>query len=160
MANPQLVQYIKKEKAQGYTIAQLKAQMLKQGYHAAEISEALTAAKGPSPAPTQGKGIKERNPILVLIFALITFGIYGAYWVVSTTLELRDNTKSAPNPWLLLLMLVPFVNFIVPIYYYWKYSQAINELTGFTNVGLFVLWIFISPVAMVLAQIELNKKAA
>ncbi len=59
-----------------------------------------------------------------------------------------------------MLMLVPFVNFIAAIYYYWKYSEAINELTGFTNIGLFVLWIFFSPAAMILAQVELNKKAA
>ncbi|MFH1054340.1 MAG: DUF4234 domain-containing protein [Candidatus Woesearchaeota archaeon] len=104
-------------------------------------------------------GIKNRNPILVLIFSLITFGIYAAYWIVSTTNELRRNTKSAPNPWLLLLMIIPLVNIIVAIYYYYKYSEAIEELTGFSLPLLFLLWIFVSPAAMILAQIEINKKA-
>ena len=104
-------------------------------------------------------GIKKRNPVLVLIFTIITFGIYGIYWTVSTTNELRENTSSAPTPWLLLLMLIPVVNFFVMLYYYWKYSAAVHELTGFSAAGLFVLWLLISPVAMILAQIELNKKA-
>ncbi len=105
-------------------------------------------------------GIKKRNPILVLVFTIITFGIYGIYWIVSTTNELRAKTKSAPNPWLILLFLIPFVNIIVALVYYWKYSKAINELTGFSNVGLFLLWVLFSPAAIILAQMELNKKAA
>jgi Domain of unknown function (DUF4234) len=104
-------------------------------------------------------GIKKRNPALVLIFSIITFGIYFLYWLVSTTNELRRNAKSAPNPWLLLLFFIPFVNFIAILIYYWKYSKAINELTGFSAGGMFALWILLNPVAMVLTQIELNKKA-
>ncbi len=103
--------------------------------------------------------IKNRNPILVLVFTLLTLGIYGIYWIVSTTNELREKTQSAPNPWLLLLSLIPFVNFIVMLIYFWKYSKAINELTGFSAGGLFALWFLLSPVAMILTQLELNKKA-
>ena len=93
-------------------------------------------------------------------YNLLWFGIYGLYWIVSTTNELKRNTQSAPNPWLLLLMLIPFVNFIVILIYYWKYSKAINELSGFSAGLMFVLWLFISPVGMIIAQIQLNKKAA
>ena len=57
-------------------------------------------------------------------------------------------------------MLIPVVNIVIAILYYWKYSKALNELTGFSAVGMFVLWLFISPVAMILAQIELNKMAS
>lgn len=101
--------------------------------------------------------IKRRNPVAVLILSIITLGIYGIYWVVSTTNELRKNTKSAPNPNMLWLFLIPVVNIIIFFFYYWKYSQAIEELTGFTGVGLFLLWIFFSPIAIIISQVQLNK---
>ena len=102
--------------------------------------------------------IKRRNPAVVILLSIITLGIYGIYWVVSTTKELRRNTNSAPNPKLLLLFFIPGVNLIIFFVYYWKYSQAINELTGFSAGGLFVLWFFIAPVAMIVSQLQLNKK--
>jgi hypothetical protein len=42
--------------------------------------------------------VKYRNPVMVLIFSIITLGIYAIYWVVSTTNELRTLTSTAPNP--------------------------------------------------------------
>ena len=103
--------------------------------------------------------VKYRNPVLVIVFSIITLGIYAIYWLVSTTNELRRIASSAPNPWLLLLLLVPAVNIFVGFWYYWKYSKAIGEISDFEPVLLFVLWIIISPVAMIIAQIQLNKKA-
>ncbi len=103
--------------------------------------------------------VKYRNSVLVIVFSIITLGIYGIYWLVSTTNELRGITSSAPNPWLLLLLLVPAVNIFVAFWYYWKYSKAIGEISDFEPVLLFVLWFIISPVAMIVAQIQLNKKA-
>jgi hypothetical protein len=103
--------------------------------------------------------VKYRNPALVIIFTYITLGIYGIYWIVSTTNELRSMTKSAPNPWKLLWLLVPLVNIFVIVWYYWRYCEAIGEISDFDNVLLFIIWLFISPVAVVIAQIQLNKKA-
>jgi len=176
MANEQLVNYVKTTMAQGYTAEQLKQGLVQKGYNATEVDEAISVASGaaaPAAEPSKevpmqevqtsqasSDGIKKRNPVLVLIFTIITLGIYGLYWIVSTTNELKRNTQSAPNPWLLLLMLIPFVNFIVILIYYWKYSKAINELSGFSAGLMFVLWLFISPVGMIIAQIQLNKKAA
>ena len=105
-------------------------------------------------------GIKRRNPFLVFLFTLITLGIYGIYWLVSTTRELQRTTQSAPKPWWLWLLLIPLVGYVVRIVYYWKYSKALEELSGFSAIGMFVLWILLSPVAMILAQIELNKHAS
>jgi len=110
-------------------------------------------------APASYVGIKKRNPFLVFLFALITFGIYMLYWIYSTTTELKTATQSAPNPMLVLLFLVPIVNIFVALYFYWNYSKAINELTGFNNVVLFLLWIAIAPVAMIISQVQLNTKA-
>ena len=169
MVNQQLVNYFKEGEARGHTQQQLRDTLIQQGHDQNEVDEAIhyTGAgnihppqQTPTTQETSGPArVKRRNPFLILVFTLITFGIYGIYWVVSTTNELRKNTKSAPNPWLLLLMIIPFVNFIVMIFYFWKYSKAINELTGFNTLVLLILWIFIGPVAMILSQMELNKKA-
>ena len=103
--------------------------------------------------------VKYRNPVLVIVFSIITLGIYSIYWLVSTTNELRKVTSSAPNPWFLLLVLVPLVNIFVVLWYYWQYSVAIGEISNFEPWLLFILWLLVSPAAMVIAQIELNKKA-
>ncbi len=103
--------------------------------------------------------VKYRNPVLIIIFSIITLGIYGIYWLISTTNELRRLTATAPNPWTLLWLLVPLVNIFVELWYYWKYSEAIGEISDFSPVLLFILWLIISPVAMIIAQTQLNKKA-
>ena len=99
----------------------------------------------------QEQGIKYRNPFLVLLFTILTFGIYGIYWVVSTTKELNRTTKSAPNPWWFLFFLIPIVNIVFYLIYYYKYSNAIEELTCFDKTGMFLLWILVSPAAMVVS---------
>ena len=104
-------------------------------------------------------GIERRNPIIISLLFIITVGIYSLFWLISTTKELRDNSDSAPSPWLLLLMLVPGVNIVVLLVYYWKYAQGLNELTGVSVGSLFALFILLFPVGMILAQIELNKKS-
>lgn len=168
MVNQQLINYIKTEEAQGYTPQQLRNALIQQGYNSQEVDEAIRYANQRNIYPTQqtskptsssASGIKRRNPFLIILFSIITFGIYSIFWLVFTTNELKRNTQSAPNPLLLLLMLIPFVNFIVMLIYFWKYSKAINELTGFNSLALFLLWIFIGPVGMIISQIELNKKA-
>ncbi len=102
---------------------------------------------------------KKRKAGIVLLLSIITLGIYGIVWLVKTTKELRANTETAPKPSTLWLFLIPVVNFVVPFIYFWKYSAAINELTGFSKGGLFALWIFLGPVAMVVSQVQLNKLA-
>lgn len=175
MVNELLVNYIKSTERMGYTPEQLREFLIQKGYKTIEVDEALTATgmrravpvqsappvdvKQVIPKPTNTGGIKKRNPFLVLLFTIITGGIYGLYWVISTTNELRRTTSKAPNPWLLLLMIVPLVNIIIAIIYYIKYCKAINELTGFSTVGMVLLLLFVSPVGIIIAQMQLNKKA-
>ncbi|MFC1690624.1 DUF4234 domain-containing protein [Nanoarchaeota archaeon] len=194
MANPQLIQYLKTQEAQGYTPAQLKQVLLQQGYKPEEVDEAISAAGAGVPAqssstsPPQSGGIKKRNPFLVFLFVFITFGFYGLYWWVSTTKELQRNTKSAPSllfffiPFLLIpvmtisgfvagilgisaqdIMIIPIGFSIIALFcsafFFWKYCKAINELTGFSSIVLFLLWFFMSPIALIIAQMQLNKKA-
>ncbi|MFB6246581.1 MAG: DUF4234 domain-containing protein [Candidatus Pacearchaeota archaeon] len=54
------------------------------------------------------EGIKHRGWGLVLLFTMITFGIYGLVWLIKTTRELRNNTDSAPSPhWLWSIIAMP-----------------------------------------------------
>ena len=189
MVNQELVNWIKTAEAKGYSLEQIRAYLIQKGYSLEEIDETIDSAgatniptfQQPNPnqqavpgatnmpygqqaaansQPSGSTGIKRRNPFLVFLFSFITFGIYLLYWLYSTTKELKGNTKSAPEPWMVFLFLIPIINFVVAILFYWKYSKAINELTGFSNVLLFILWLLFWPVGMILSQIELNKKAA
>lgn len=105
--------------------------------------------------------VKNRNPLLVVLFSLITFGIYPIYWLVSTTLELKEMGKDVLTPWLLLATLIPVVNLFVIIFYMWKYCSAVEEVSdGNANKFLLlVLYFVFFPVTMYLVQVELNKKA-
>lgn len=102
---------------------------------------------------------KKRKAGIVLLLTIITFGIYGLVWLVKTNKELRANTETAPKPSMLWLLLIPIVNLVIMFIYFWKYSSAVNELTGFSKGGLFALWIFLGPVAQVITQLQLNKLA-
>ncbi len=169
MVSQQIIDYIQKMESQGYKPKQIRDALVNQGYAAPIVDEAIKEANQNGSAAElsdkpidakQVQGIKKRNPLLVLLFTLITFGIYAVFWMIFTTIELRQNTKSAPNPLLLLLIFIPIINIVVGLYYYYKYSKALNELTGAPVFGVCLLMILFLPIGMILAQIELNKKAA
>ena len=178
MVNKEMIKYIKTEEAQGFTPKQLKKSLIGQGYDAKEVDEAISHANDkniyPAPEVQQGKSkkdvatsisanksttiasIKKRNTFLVFLLGIFTLGIYPIYWTVSTINELRKNNTSAPSPWLLLLFWVPFFM----IYFDWRYAKAVHELTdGISPFLLMILLIFAWPIGMVIAQVELNKKA-
>jgi hypothetical protein len=178
MVNQQIIDYIKTQESAGYSEEQLKKVLLDNGYNETDINEAIAFVNSskkepinsPQPTPNSNKEtvpsnnatvtpIKKRNVWVVILLSLFTFGIYFIIWTVQTTKELRGNTKSAPNPLILFLILIPVVNFFAIFYYFWKYCKAINELTGFNNILLFILYLVFTPVAMFLIQSELNKKA-
>jgi hypothetical protein len=55
--------------------------------------------------------MKKRNPLVVLLLGLITFGIYDLYWLVKSKSVLNKETKThTPTIWLLI---VPWVLIIV-----------------------------------------------
>ena len=161
MVNEKLVEYIKKEKEKGYEDSVIKNFLLSQGNELEEVYEAFKQANtGEKEGVESNKRnllmFKKRNPFVVLLLFLITFGIYWIYWLASTTNELRKNMYDVPSPYSLLILLIPIINFFFMIYYYWKYCKAVEELTLFNGIALFLLWMFLPPVAIVVTQIQFN----
>lgn len=61
---------------------------------------------------------KRREPVLVLIFSIITCGIYYLYWIYQTTDELGAYLQNDNNPVLDLLLCM----FCAPYQIYWMYK--------------------------------------
>jgi hypothetical protein len=114
---------------------------------------------------------KIRNPLGVLGLSIITLGIYGIFWYYFTNKELAEIGKAhnsnecgdSPGTSVLAITLGAFI--IVPAflsaYNFCKRLQAAERLSGAPEGMepglLFVLYVFISPVAAYIAQSNLNK---
>lgn len=114
---------------------------------------------------------KIRNPLGVVGLTLITFGIYYFFWFYFVNREMKDLGESrgsdecghSPGTSLLAITLGAFI--IVPPFVShfkaFKRMNAASELTGAgegfdAGLGL-LLWVFLSPVAVYLFQMNLNK---
>lgn len=99
--------------------------------------------------------IKRRNPALVIIFSIITAGIYFLYWAVKTKEEIKLLGASIPTMW---LIIVPIGN----VYFLYKYCDGFAEYVKKDKFGpvWFLVALTIFPVFPVIVQIELNKLAS
>ncbi len=98
--------------------------------------------------------VKERNPVLVLVLAIVTFGIYGIYWFYTTTKEMVEASgkNSSPVLWTIGLF-IPIVNIIM----FWKHAHLLEEVTGeHSGIPVFLLWLVFSPAALYISQVDLN----
>ncbi len=89
----------------------------------------------------------KRDPLLV--FTIITLGIYGLYWVYVTTKEVNTSSDSVWNPSPVEAVLFPFITF--GIYrLYWNYKmwdlacRRSGNKDGFLILFLLNLFIFSS----------------
>ena len=98
--------------------------------------------------------IKKRNPVLVLVLSIVTFGIYGIYWFVKTKEEINSLGAQIPTAW---LIIIPIAN----LYWYYKYAEGFAKYVKRDNntIMYFLLIFFVGIVAMVVFQTELNKLA-
>lgn len=97
--------------------------------------------------------MKQRNPGLVLMLSMFTFGIYALVWLVKSKEEMNTLGAQIPTAW---LMLIPVVG--GPLFL-WKFSKGVEQVTGGSmGAGLtFALFLFLGPVGFVLTQINFNK---
>jgi drug/metabolite transporter (DMT)-like permease len=114
---------------------------------------------------------KIRNPLGVIGLSIITLGIYAIVWYYKLNKELAeigrakgtDELGTSPGTSVLAITLgaLVIVPALVSIYNFTKRLAAAKRLTG-VEPGiepglLFVIWIFVSPVAQYIAQADMNK---
>lgn len=98
--------------------------------------------------------IKKRNIFVVYLLMIITFGIYGIYWFVSTKEEMNSLGAKIPTAW---LIIVPIAN----LYWIYKYCEGFAEKVKKDNntVLWFIVYILVGIVMPGIVQFELNKLA-
>ena len=85
--------------------------------------------------------MKNRNPFVVALLSLVTFGIYTIVWYVKTKGELVKRGGDIPTAWLLL---VPFAN----LYWLYKYFKGAEKVTSGRVKGLaFFMILIITSIA-------------
>jgi hypothetical protein len=114
---------------------------------------------------------KIRNPLGIIGLAIITFGIYGLVWYYKVNKELanigqaRGTEECGTNPVTSILAVTLGALIIVPpfvsAYKFCTRLSAGERVTG-TPPGmepglLFLLYIFLSPIAAYIAQSNMNK---
>lgn len=99
--------------------------------------------------------IRKRNIVLVYILAIVTFGIYGLYWLHSTKKEMNGILgASIPTS---ILLIIPIAN----IYWMYKYAEGFStKVKKDDNTILWtLLFVFLSIITPAIVQSELNKLA-
>lgn len=95
-------------------------------------AQSNVAQAAPAQQVSTERKIKNRNIFLVYLFSLLTFGIYGFYWMASTKNDINSLGAKIPTAW---LMIIPIVN----IFWMFKYLQGYTQITKKDNGFLFVL---------------------
>jgi hypothetical protein len=112
--------------------------------------------------------VKLRNPFLVFVWSLVTFGIYYCVWYYKINRELRDAAEIDVSPVTALLAVTIGWVIIVPPFVSWyrtfeRIQQAqrgagvTSEASPVLGFILYVIAVFFLPVEVVYAQDELNK---
>ena len=97
--------------------------------------------------------VKERDPMMVLVFTFLTCGLYMLYWLFETSKELTELGAELPTIW---FIFIPIVNY----YYLYKYIEEWHRIVKFKDQELMmviILGIVFSPIVVYWVQIELNK---
>ena len=99
--------------------------------------------------------MEQRNPFLVFLLALITFGIYGIVWYVKTKREMNSKGAQIPTAWLLI---IPIVN----IYWLYKYSEGVELVTNkdMSTAVAFILLFLLGIIGMAIIQSKFNSLPA
>jgi len=100
-------------------------------------------------------GVSKREPLLVLLLSIVTFGIYHVWWLVKTRREINACGANIPSPW---LMIIP----IVSLFFFAKYTEGFSLHVAKDMHPKFWLSLYLAmwPAAVILIQKELNRLAA
>jgi hypothetical protein len=112
--------------------------------------------------------VKIRNPFLVFVWALVTFGIYYLVWYYKINRELRDACRINVSPVVAVLAITVGWLVIVPPFVSWyrtferiveaqRAAAVTSEASPILGFILFVIAVYLLPVELIYAQDELNK---
>lgn len=115
-----------------------------------------------------GTTVKIRNPFLVFVWSIVTFGIYYLVWYYKINRELRDAGRIDVSPVVALLAVSIGWIVIVPPFVSWyrtferivsaqRSAQTTGEASPILGFILYVIAVFMLPVEVIYAQDELNK---
>ncbi len=96
--------------------------------------------------------MKRRDPLMVAVLSIVTFGIYALIWYVMTKNEMNRRGANIPTAW---LIIIPIAN----IYWMWMYCVGVETVTkGVMSAPLaFLLLFFLGFIGMAIIQSSLNK---
>ena len=103
----------------------------------------------------------KRNVVLVILFSILTLGIYSIYWLVATKNEMNRMGAQIPTAWILLAALIPIVGPLVVLWWEWKYCEGVELVSRkeMSGVVAFLLLFLLSVIGMAILQITFNKIA-
>jgi hypothetical protein len=102
-----------------------------------------------TPPAASGPVGKVREPVAVIIFSIITLGIYHLYWIYQVFRELKEHTGEGIGPVLGLVFAI-FINpvnwFMLPseignMYARGGQPKPVSGVTGFWNLIPLIGWI-------------------
>ncbi len=108
---------------------------------------------------------QKRDPIMIIVFSLLTCGIYGIYWFYMVITEIKDALgRQDINPALEIVLGIVTCGLYF-IYLVYKYPQLMLEMQSRVGlprndvslISLLVTIFGLFPVAMFIIQSELNK---
>ena len=100
--------------------------------------------------------MKNRNPLLVFFFSILTFGIYSWYWMIKTKSEMNKMGEKVPTAW---IVLIPLVG---SFWFYWKYSEGAENVTqkDLNKIVFFIALFLLGPIGQAIVQDSFNKIVA
>lgn len=94
--------------------------------------------------------MRKQNPLAVFLLSIITFGIYGIFWLARTRGEMVRKGAEIPTTW---LIIIP----IVQLWYYWKWSAGVNFVTKKLDAILvFILILLLGSIGFAIVQDSFN----
>lgn len=98
--------------------------------------------------------LKERNPLLVIIFSFVTLGLYFLYWFYDTNSQFKEQLEDVSHPGLRTLALfIPLLN-LVAMYKQCKSAQEATD--GHDWLLSFLAYIVFPPIAWFVIQSDIN----
>jgi uncharacterized membrane protein YidH (DUF202 family) len=116
----------------------------------------------------RGTTVKKRNPFLVFVWSIVTFGIYSCVWYYKVNREMRDAAGIDVSPFIALIAITIGWVIIVPPFVSWyrtferireaqRRAGVTSEASSVLGFILYVVGVFFLPVEVIYAQDELNK---